>query len=232
MYCVYMHTSPSGKVYIGVTCRKPEKRWNYGLGYKENEYFTRAIRKYGWDSFKHEILYSDLTKEDASKIEIELIKKYDSTNRSNGYNIENGGIYTEKTLSEETKRKIGDSHRGRYTEAQIEATKHRRNPNYHHSDEIKKIIGDTHRGKPLSEEHKKKLSESHKGIKPKQELVDRLAEMRMHKIVMCDMEWNPIKEFTSLKDAEAECGIKYQCISACCRGVSTCAGGYKWRYAV
>ena len=29
-YTVYKHTSPSGKVYIGITCRKPEYRWNHG----------------------------------------------------------------------------------------------------------------------------------------------------------------------------------------------------------
>lgn len=34
-YTVYKHTSPSGKVYIGITCRKPEYRWNHGKGYKE-----------------------------------------------------------------------------------------------------------------------------------------------------------------------------------------------------
>ena len=36
-YTVYKHTSPSGKVYIGITCRKPKYRWNNGKGYKEME---------------------------------------------------------------------------------------------------------------------------------------------------------------------------------------------------
>ena len=230
-YCVYKHTSPNGKVYIGVTSRKPERRWNSGLGYKENEYFSRSIAKYGWNSFKHEILFSELSREDASRIEKELIAEYDSTNRSKGYNIELGGLSTSKCLSEETKRKIGDSHRGRYTEAQIEATKHRKNPHYHHSDEIKALIGDVHRGKPLSEEHKKKLSEAHKGIKPSEKNLRILAQMRMRRIEMYDMDMNFIRDFPSLKDAEAECGVKYQCISACCRGKAEFAGGYKWRYA-
>ena len=36
-YCVYKHTSPSGKVYIGMTCKDPpEKRWSNGNGYKRN----------------------------------------------------------------------------------------------------------------------------------------------------------------------------------------------------
>ena len=46
-YTVYKHTSPSGKVYIGITCRKPKYRWNNGKGYKEKDQrlFYNAIKK-------------------------------------------------------------------------------------------------------------------------------------------------------------------------------------------
>lgn len=30
-YCVYKHTSPSGKVYVGITKLKPKYRWNNGI---------------------------------------------------------------------------------------------------------------------------------------------------------------------------------------------------------
>lgn len=33
-YCVYKHTTPSKKVYIGMTGQDPEKRWRNGSGYK------------------------------------------------------------------------------------------------------------------------------------------------------------------------------------------------------
>lgn len=56
-YCVYKHTSPSNKVYIGITSQEPERRWKNGNGYKKNLYFTKAIKKYGWDNFAHEILW-------------------------------------------------------------------------------------------------------------------------------------------------------------------------------
>lgn len=59
-FCVYKHTSPSGKVYIGITQQRPEYRWQGGLGYRHNEYFFRAILKYGWNNFAHEILQSGL----------------------------------------------------------------------------------------------------------------------------------------------------------------------------
>ena len=77
LYTVYKHTSPSGKVYIGITCRKPEYRWNHGRGYKEIDQplFYRAIKKYGWDNITHEILYSGLQEKDAKNLEISLIKQ-------------------------------------------------------------------------------------------------------------------------------------------------------------
>lgn len=58
-YCVYKHTSPSGKVYAGITKLKPKYRWNNGKGYTRTDeqiLFKRAIIKYGWDNFTHTII--------------------------------------------------------------------------------------------------------------------------------------------------------------------------------
>jgi hypothetical protein len=92
---VYMHTSPNGKRYIGITCQEDSKRrWgSNGCGYKDNEYFWKAIKKYGWDNFQHEILFEGLTEVESKQKEIELIAFYDTTNKSNGYNITPGGDY-------------------------------------------------------------------------------------------------------------------------------------------
>ena len=90
-YIVYKHTSPSNKVYIGITRQDPHKRWQSGWGYEDNNYFFNAIRKYGWQNFKHEIICEGLTEEEAKEKEIELIAHYDSTNREKGYNRDLGG---------------------------------------------------------------------------------------------------------------------------------------------
>ena len=89
-WVVYKHTSPTGKVYIGITS-DVNKRWaNNGLGYcQKNTTFCRAIRKYGWDNFKHEILFTGLTQEEACIKEIELVKQYKLLDIS--YNESNGG---------------------------------------------------------------------------------------------------------------------------------------------
>ena len=94
---IYKHTSPYGKVYIGQTKQNPEKRWKKGEGYKHSVYFYNAIKFFGWDKFKHEILYTGLSSKEANRIEKELIKYYKGLNRS--YNIASGGkdwIYKQK----------------------------------------------------------------------------------------------------------------------------------------
>ena len=105
VYSVYMHTSPSGKRYIGITKQKPTQRWGKGKNYKSNTYFTGAIEKYGWDNFTHEILYEVNSLDEAKALEIDLIAKYQSDNRDFGYNLSKGGEPCNKGLTREDKRK-------------------------------------------------------------------------------------------------------------------------------
>lgn len=73
-YYLYRHITPSGKVYIGITCQKPENRWNNGRGYFNaiKTPFKSSIMKYGWENIKHEVLFSNLTKERAKNLEYEF----------------------------------------------------------------------------------------------------------------------------------------------------------------
>lgn len=94
-YSVYVHTNKiNGKKYVGQSSNIIERWKNGGKNYFSSTKFHRAIQKYGWENFTHEILYENLNKEAANKIERDLIKKYDSIN--NGYNIQEGG-YTSLT---------------------------------------------------------------------------------------------------------------------------------------
>lgn len=111
-FCVYIHIFPNGKVYIGQTKQKPEDRWSKGKGYR-GQLVERAIQKYGWDNIIHRIVKSHLTKEQANRLEIDLIKKHNSTNDNYGYNIAFGGCANAKGLKHtaEHNRKISESHR-------------------------------------------------------------------------------------------------------------------------
>lgn len=91
-YTVYIHIDPDGKRYVGMTKRNAKDRWNNGFGYATNkdQRFFDAIRTIGWDNFAHEIVATNLTKEEAQSMEAELIKKYQTTNPKYGYNIVDG----------------------------------------------------------------------------------------------------------------------------------------------
>lgn len=110
-YTVYMHVSPSNKRYIGITRQEPEKRWKSGNGYAGNDYFYKAIKKYGWNNFEHNILFSELTKTEAEQKEIELISHYRSDEREFGYNFDHGGNCV-GSFSDEHKLKIGKAQIG------------------------------------------------------------------------------------------------------------------------
>ena len=98
-YKIYKYTSPSGGVYIGQTKNSIEERAglngrNYMIHNKNKKTYAQtaianAILKYGWDNFKKEILYDNLTKDEADELEKKLIKE----ERENGicYNIADGG---------------------------------------------------------------------------------------------------------------------------------------------
>lgn len=91
-YTVYAHFVPNGKVYIGQTNRRPEKRWKIdGSGYKHNKKLFQDILIYGWSNIKHIIFCNTLSKQQADYLEQYLIKRYQTTNKKYGYNIHYGG---------------------------------------------------------------------------------------------------------------------------------------------
>lgn len=101
-YVVYKHTTPSGKVYIGITCQDIRKRWKNGKGYELCTAFNRAINKYGWENITHEVLFAGLSKQEAIKKEIELISFYEARNRISSSQIG-------RQASESTKQKMRES---------------------------------------------------------------------------------------------------------------------------
>lgn len=94
-YIIYCHTNKiNGKKYIGQTKNPVQKRWGKdGHEYTRHQsgIFKNAILKYGWDNFEHEILFTNLSKEEADQKEIEMITYFDTTNRDKGYNLTKGG---------------------------------------------------------------------------------------------------------------------------------------------
>lgn len=96
-------------MYIGQTINL-EDRWKKHKHFNSNcRYLKYAINKYGIDNFKFELICICFD-EDMNKLEIEYMKKY-NTLVPNGYNLREGGNSGKHNI--ETKKKIGDSLRGR-----------------------------------------------------------------------------------------------------------------------
>ena len=179
LYCmswtVYRHITPDGKSYIGITSKKPEKRWKDGRGYRKNTPFGKAIEKYKWENIQHNIVSTDLTEKEAKWLENYLICYYWTFvgfNDCKGYNCTLGGEGSLGYIaSEEARKKISESNKGRTVWNKGKKGKQ------HHSEETKIKMSEAHKGqiawnkgksshnkgKHLSEEQKKKISASLKG---------------------------------------------------------------------
>lgn len=95
---IYRHIAPNGKSYIGITKQSPERRFQNGMGYKTQEVFWRAICKYGWSSFSHEILEEGLTEKQASDREDYYIREVYHSFAPDGYNVAEGGTTGKKLV--------------------------------------------------------------------------------------------------------------------------------------
>ena len=216
-YCVYRHTSPSGKSYIGITGLKPEFRWNGGMGYSPRTIFGCAIQKYGWNNFKHEIIYNCLSERGAKEKEILLIKELRTTERQYGYNETFGGEgangykHTEKTLEHLREINSGEN-----------------NPLYGMtaSLETREKMSAAHRGKHTggwkqSEQAKQKISEAMTGGR----------HPRAKSVKQYDLDGTYIAEYPTLTEAAIAVGGYNQHIAHCCKKSRKQHCGYIWRYA-
>lgn len=99
---VYCHTNKvNGKKYIGITSERfLRHRFHRGEGYRSCKVFYRAIKKYGWDAFRSEVLRDNLTMWQALSLEHDYVKKFRTTDPRYGYNMVDGG-HAPRPISEE-----------------------------------------------------------------------------------------------------------------------------------
>lgn len=253
-YCVYMHTNNiNGKKYVGMTCQKPEKRWNSGKGYINNVYFYSAIQKYGWDNFEHDVIASNLTKEEADNFEKLLIKELNLLNPNNGYNLKDGGANSRPSEISRVNIKnaaIKRCQNEEYIKRQSEAHKWQtgaNNPMHgkKHTEETKQKLREISSGKHPSNETKNKMSESHIGEKNPMfgkshldETKKKISDLnkgatnpKAKKVSQYTLDGILIKTWDYIKQAAENLGIPPQNISRCCRTCKGTAGGFQWSYA-
>ena len=224
-YCVYLHRTPSKKVYIGIT-KDIKERWKNGSGYYNHKYFHKAIKKYGWENIEHKILLDGLTRADAVNFEKFFIKLFKSNNREFGYNLTDGGdgIFGYHH-TQETKDKIGlASHqRIRTNETrrkQSEAAKKRPKYKLNLSNELKEKKSKIAKRMWENDSYKKLMLEKMKNASIRRPSVNR-------KKVKC-IETKEV--FDCILHASQKYKVQACHISYCCKGKRKTCGGKHWEY--
>lgn len=184
--------------------------------------FHSAIRKYGIENFEIVILKKDLKTQCLMNFwECYYIDKYNTlANNKNGYNIANGGSN-------------GNNFAGKSEDEMKEIREKMRNS------QIGKKRGN------LSENTKKKISESHMGIVtyyPSEGQKRKISESckkrckkgenhyKSKKILQLNIDGTLVRTWDCMNEASRELGINLTSIWKCCKNKQKTAGGFKWKY--
>lgn len=244
IYKVYMHINMKNrKIYIGITKRSLKKRFGYnGNGYRNCKLFYKAIQKYGWNNFRHEIVLQNLTKDEAEMFEIAMIKYYNSNKSKFGYNIQNGGN-TIGRIAQSTKNKISKAHKGVKL-----SEEHKRHIGENNPDkkeviciETKEIfnsitLASKYFNIPVTtivaicKNKRHSANDTHFAyLKDYLENKEKYIHLKkyINKNVIC---LNTGKIYNSAKEASYLLNVNTTSIRMCCKGRYKCAGGYNWMY--
>jgi hypothetical protein len=232
-----------------------------GIG-REKRAYVKSDRNKLWKNivnktdYRIDILFDDLTWEQACEKEKEFIQLYGRRNLGLGslVNMTDGGEgmlgnkMSEETklkigqgnkgkiISEETKLKMSQVHKGKSMseEAKLKMSESRIGISI--SEETKLKISQANKGKkrgPFSEETKLKMSEVHKGKKRKpfsEETKKKIGKIRRKTILQLDLDDNIIREWSGAIEAQIEGGFNQSAISLCLKGKHKTHKGFKWQY--
>ena len=224
--CIYMYTNIiNGKRYVGQTINFNKRhREHIYVSYNDNcdLPFHSAIRKYGIENFQIDILVENInTQEERNELEKSFILLFDTlvTSRK-GYNISSGGSN-------------GNNFAGKSEEEMDEIRKkwkESRSGENHwffgkkFSDEHKKKISESHKGKKMSEEARKNMSKSKKGKNKGGE------HPTARKIIQLSKKGEIIKVWDCITSASKNLHISRTAIQNCLKGTTRTAGGFMWKY--
>lgn len=251
-YVVYKHTNKAnGKVYIGITYNEKYRWRGSGCAYKSNSHFWAAIQKYGWDGFYHEVLYRDLSHEDACALEIMLINEYQSTDRNHGYNKSPGGAYPLTSQSGENHPMYGKHHSddarakmslakagsrhhcyGKHLSAETRAKIGAANKKNRLTDAQKQHLRELNLGKKQTLETRQRRSRSLMGHIVSDETRKKISDTRVKKpINKLSKDGILLETYESVSVAALANNLTTGQICKCCKGVLSTSGGFIWQYA-
>ena len=250
---IYKLTSPNGKCYIGQSFDLDRRLRGYASGVHAGQrHLHRAVKKYGWKSFKVEILWRTKHPERyrnlnvlLDTLEIAWIKKFDCV--ANGYNLQYGG--SNGLHAEETKQKMSAAHRGKALSAEHRLNLSREVVQY--SLAGKKIktweaINFAAGGDMAVRCNITRVCRGERrtagGFQWRylSDGIEELEPLKNYKkgrnnpekpVKQLDLAGNLIKKWESINSAAKSLEVHGTAISAVCRGRRRTTGGFKWKYA-
>lgn len=218
-YLIYMYIFPNGKKYIGKSTKPLSQR--QGRDWTKYETCTllwKAIQKYGTENIRTEILFEgDITHEEAAELERKYIAEYKTNvnrykNPQYGYNLTDGGEglvgwHPSPERYEQMMQQLVKAQEVRLANGVSEATKQKMR-----EAKLGKKYG------PMSEEQKKKISESHLNISDEEK--ERRRKMHIKSVLVTNTETGEQMIFDSRKSTAEYFGVADSTISGW-------IGGYK-----
>ena len=211
--------------YIGIGSSPYYKRAKSKLD--RNDFWKRIVNK---TDYKIEILFDELTKEEAIEKEIEFIALYGRSNLGKGTlcNLTNGGEGTNTLI-------LSDASREKMSKSQMGNKKYllRTTP----QEEINNKIGSANKGRVRAEETKQKISNYFKehghpctGTKFSQERKDKIrASKQKFEVVQKDLDGNIVKVWESTKSVK-QGGFYQASVWKCCHNLQQKHKGFNWEF--
>ena len=216
---IYMYTSPSNKVYVGQTKREKQRRSEHKCRtIKQDTCFGKALRKYGYENFKYEILFQ-VKSESKERLKIILdimekhfVKRYKSNQPETGYNLNKGGDGN-----------LGFNHTPETIEVIRQAS-----IDYFSNPENREKLSQT----------RKQYCETHKPQPPKwteeRILETRLKQTNRKVVLQYDLKFNLLNRFNSIGEAAKSLEGTFKTnstrISECCNHKAKTFKSYIWMF--
>jgi len=220
-YFIYLHKNPTNGeiIYVGMGANE-SRPFNFN---ERNPIWKRYISKHGEPQV--EIIHKNLSKKEACKLEMMYISQYGRKLNTSGTlcNISTGGeggnkgiIWTDEQNKSRSKNRKG----------------------YKHSEETKTKMRNKKLGKPLSKEHKIKMSEARLGVKQpniskaltgKKQSIEEIRK-RYKPVQQIDKQGNIIQEYESLSSACKAIKRDIAGLSNALSGKQKTCGGFIWKY--
>lgn len=222
-YYVYKTTNIiNGKFYIGKRkYRKKDEKWYLGSGI----YLNRAIKKYGRENFKKEIIEWCSSSEEVNNKERFWIAKLDALNQKIAYNIAPGG--DGGFLGEEVSKRIGLKLKGRKLPKEV-------------CEKMSKEM----KGKKKSKEHIEKVRKALTGRKRTEKEIEnmRKAALKLYEegfespvqisIYQYDINTGDfINSYKSCREASRMTGFDRKAINNACLGITKKSNKFIWSRA-